>query len=299
MATTYEFKEIWLDRPEKAQIYTKQWIPFNQPVQCTVIFFHGLGEHVNRYEHLFSDMARAGILVGTFDQRGFGRTAKRYGKQGVTDGIECTMQDALTVTEMIQIKGKKHFSMGHSMGGGLCIRFAVEYPDLVDGVVACSPLIEGTYCFTVGTYRPSSAGHEPNILQKTFKGIISQKLLHSARIPLVFDYNIISRDEYAVQVYKEDPFIHTWVTLKLVDDMFTNGDLILHQFSKDFKTPILITHGTSDELTSHDASEKFIEIIPGEDKGFVSIPEARHELHNELEKEQIIQSYIDWIKARV
>ncbi|KAJ3252388.1 hypothetical protein HK103_001601 [Boothiomyces macroporosus] len=292
MATTYEFKEIWLDRPEKAQIYTKQWIPFNQPVLCTVIFFHGLGEHINRYEHLFAGMAKAGMMIGAFDQRGFGRTAKRYGKQGVTDGLEYTMQDALAVTNMIKIPGKKHFSMGHSMGGGLCIRFAVEFPELVDGVVACSPLIEGTY-------RPSSAGHEPNILQKAFKTIISQKLLHSARIPLVFDYNIISRDEYAVQVYREDPFIHTWVNFKLVDDMFSNGDDILNKFSADFKTPILITHGTDDELTSHDASEKFIEIIQSIDKQFVSIPEARHELHNELDKEQTIQSYIEWIKARV
>ena len=35
---------------------------------------HGIGEHIHRYEHVFSAMAQAGIRVFAWDQRGFGRT---------------------------------------------------------------------------------------------------------------------------------------------------------------------------------------------------------------------------------
>ncbi len=41
---------------------------------ATVVLVHGLGEHSGRYEHVGDQMARAGLDVHAYDQRGNGRS---------------------------------------------------------------------------------------------------------------------------------------------------------------------------------------------------------------------------------
>ncbi|KAI8894292.1 Alpha/Beta hydrolase protein [Globomyces pollinis-pini] len=294
MATfTYEFTERWLKRPDGHEIYTKQWIPYDTKPIAIVVFFHGLAEHINRYEHVFSVFAKNGIKVGGFDQRGFGRTCCRSGKKGVTGGLETTMMDMQALIDSMCVKDIPVYVMGHSMGGGLAIRFCHDYPDGIAGVIGCSPMIEGTY-------KPSSAGHEPDFLHRTFKGIISRKVLQSTVIMLpVLDHSILTRDEYRIQLYKEDPYIHPYASFKLLDDIFANGEYLLHTVSQTFTSSILIGHGTDDQLTSYSASKKFIDMIPSANKRLDTYVDARHELHNELEMDDVVYSYINWIRDQI
>lgn len=58
---------------DNVDIYARLWQPKGKPV-ATVTFVHGLGEHIARYEHVFSKFAENSIRVFAYDQRGFGRT---------------------------------------------------------------------------------------------------------------------------------------------------------------------------------------------------------------------------------
>ncbi|KAJ2995045.1 hypothetical protein HDV02_001122 [Globomyces sp. JEL0801] len=286
-AVSYEFTEKWIKRPDGHEIYTKVWYPFNTPIVATLAFFHGYGEHINRYEHVFSEFAKHGIKVGSFDQRGFGRTAYRSGWKGVTDGFDATVGDMNEVIEMIKVEGIPLFIMGHSMGGGLALRYCCMYPEGIKGVIA-------------STYKPTSAGNEPNIFHRAFKSIIGQKLISNAVIMIpTLDYNILSRDAYQVQLYKEDPYIHCYASFRLLDEMFSGGDYVLNVGSKTFNLPILAVHGDHDQLTSYHATKKFIEMIPSTDKRFDTYEGAHHELHNDLVRDQVISSYVTWILEHI
>lgn len=45
-------------------------------------------------------------------------------------------EDILFVSNKYRVEGKKHFLMGHSMGGGLVLQFALAHPLVFDGVIA-------------------------------------------------------------------------------------------------------------------------------------------------------------------
>lgn len=76
----------------------------------------GIGEHIQRYDELFTHFANNGILTGGFDGRGFGQTVVRNGKKGVCDGIDIMLKDIELVAKQIRIDGVPHFAFGHSMG---------------------------------------------------------------------------------------------------------------------------------------------------------------------------------------
>lgn len=112
--------------PKMVELYTRTWTPTGD-INATVIFIHGLGEHCSRYDDLFSCFNEKGIKVGSFDQRGFGKTVKKSGSKGVND-FETMLKDIEFVSDQTRIEGKPHFVMGHSMGN---VNFSCKVVDFV------------------------------------------------------------------------------------------------------------------------------------------------------------------------
>ena len=63
-----------------SEFYAKAWIPKEKPV-AAVLALHGLGEHISRYEDLFSTFKNEKILVLGFDLKGFGQTLVQDGNK--------------------------------------------------------------------------------------------------------------------------------------------------------------------------------------------------------------------------
>jgi acylglycerol lipase len=88
---------------------------------------HGLGEHINRYGHVFSKFAASGICVKGLDMRGHGRTLKKNPSYpaGYTPLKEVwediLLMDAVEVEGVP--KGLPTFVMGHSLGGLTALSF--------------------------------------------------------------------------------------------------------------------------------------------------------------------------------
>ncbi|KAI8594579.1 putative lysophospholipase-domain-containing protein, partial [Dissophora ornata] len=66
-------KEEWITAEDGHQVFSKTWFATGEPV-AAVVFVHGLGEHVVRYDHVFEEFSKAGFQVSGYDQRGFGQT---------------------------------------------------------------------------------------------------------------------------------------------------------------------------------------------------------------------------------
>ncbi|KAJ3089421.1 hypothetical protein HK102_006438 [Quaeritorhiza haematococci] len=67
------------------EVYYKVWKPAATPVAC-VLAFHGLGDHINRFDHVFTAFAAAGIVVKGMDYRGHGRTHAKNAEKGSIQG---------------------------------------------------------------------------------------------------------------------------------------------------------------------------------------------------------------------
>ena len=102
-----------------------------------------LGEHINRYNHVFPAFAAAGICVTGYDQRGFGRSDGLRGDGGVYDNV---MADGAVVWDhAVQAHPDvPHFVGGHSLGGLHALSFAAMYAGdrKIAGVVASAPALQ-------------------------------------------------------------------------------------------------------------------------------------------------------------
>ena len=65
--------------------------------------------------------------------------------------------------------------------------------------------------------------------------------------------------------------------------------------------PVLVQHGTGDKITSHKASKEFADRAKkaGKNVVFKEWEGLYHELHNELEKDQIFDYVLNWIEQKL
>jgi acylglycerol lipase len=134
-----EIVQEWI-QAAGCQLYTRTWIP-SVPVVATVLFIHGLGENIDRYDDMFKYFSDQGIQVKSFDQRGFGNTVRLNGLHGHNEGMATTFEDIKLVDSRSRIPGIPHFLFGHSMGGGLSLKYSLLNPEF-QGVILSAPLVE-------------------------------------------------------------------------------------------------------------------------------------------------------------
>lgn len=108
---------------------------------ATVTFCHGIGEHIKRYDAVFTTFAEAGIAVHSFDQKGFGETGKKNGGLGHFISWQDLSSCIKEANKRIKTEGIPHFMMGHSMGGFEVLRFCAENPTEADGCIGSAPLV--------------------------------------------------------------------------------------------------------------------------------------------------------------
>lgn len=116
---------------EEFKFYTRTWKPSSSP-KATVLFIHGFAEHCDRYDHVFKEIANAGVCksfttfaaqylqgkiqVSSYDSRGFGQSATKQ-TAGVTGGWNRQLADIDHFVKSTKIDGVPQFLWGHSMGG--------------------------------------------------------------------------------------------------------------------------------------------------------------------------------------
>lgn len=292
-------KTAWQKGPDQCYFFTKRWIPHCKQPIAKLIFLHGFMEHINRYDHVFSRYANAGISVFAFDQRGFGKTGARTKTPGQTSW-ERALQDAdFFINKEANSKlceNLRVFLMGHSMGGGLAFSYNSGTTNfkgkelITGGLILSSPLIYQT---------PGAATWGFLIRLANFVGSILSKLTLKVGV----SPKDICRDIVVQEIYAHDPLCNPTATFKLVADMILGGQkLLLHDFEfYPSETPLLAVHGTADNITWFDATLELIEKTNAKDKFFKGFEGFYHEMHNEPGEDKLkeIKFIIDWVLAHV
>ncbi len=247
-----------------------------------VILVHGMGEHSTRYtSSVIPTFLQHDISVIAYDQFGHGKTE---GKRGHNPGFDA-------VLDCVQIVSKKAksvfgdvptFLYGHSMGGNVVINYVLRRKHHFTGVIATSPFLRLAF-------QPPS--------WKLAIGKILHKIAPAMTMGNELDTNAISRDQDEVQKYIDDPLVHDQISANYSLIFMKTGEWAIEN-AKNLNTPMLVLHGTGDQLISHKASLEFVENTHG--KATLKLFEdGYHELHNDLCKQEMIETSVNWIQSQL
>ncbi|HPF20983.1 MAG TPA: alpha/beta fold hydrolase, partial [Syntrophomonas sp.] len=120
---------------ENTRIFYQSW-----QAECprgVVVIAHGIGEHGSRFRNLIDHMQDDGISFYALDHRGHGRSE---GKRGHINSFNDYTADLKTFCKLVRDKlpGLPLILLGHSMGGTIACKFALDYPGIIDGLVLSS-----------------------------------------------------------------------------------------------------------------------------------------------------------------
>lgn len=255
---------------------------------------HGFSDHMGRYYDFFPSLARAGIAVYGFDQRGWGRSVKTPAQRGLTGPTSTVLADIAAFIRAQLPSEVPVFVLGHSMGGGEVATLASDcaYDDLigqVSGWLLESPFIGFTPV------------EEPSWLL-VFSGRLAGRFLPHMHLTRPIPPEHVVRDPVVQQSIREDNLMHDTGTLEGLASMLDRTEALSSGKTK--LSPkvrsLLHMHGDGDLVCSFDKAKAWFDRQkPGiEDATFKNYEGFYHQLHADPGKETFYKDVTDWILAR-
>jgi alpha-beta hydrolase superfamily lysophospholipase len=257
------------------------WTPDAQP-RAVVVLAHGLGEYARRYDHVAQRFGAAGLVTYALDHRGHGRSGgKRMLVRNIT---EFTADfDSLVGIAKREHPGLKCILVGHSMGGGIVFAYGVERPDNYDLMVVSAPAVAAQELVSPLLVLTAK------VLGVVLPGLPVTELQLGA----------ISRDPEVVTAYMNDPLVyHGRVPAGVGRALLQVGET-MPQRAPALTAPLLVVHGSADQLIPVDGSHRLVESVGSSDVELKIYPGLYHEVFNEPEREQVLDDVVAWITERL
>lgn len=274
------------------KIAAYRWDPAGEP-RAVVQLTHGMGEHAQRYEHVAKALNDAGFVVYAQDHRGHGASARGQGAdpEALGDlgkgGWAGLVGDIGLLSAHIRAEhpGLPLILLGHSMGSFAVQQYLFDHSADADAVVltgtAAIDLLEGALDL-----------HQP----------IDLSAFNAPFAPARTDYDWLSRDEAMVDAYVADPRCGFGIDTASGKAMFAGarrGADPAQVAAIRSDLPLYIAAGEADPVNGNLAL-----LTPLADRyraaGLTGVivrtyPDARHEILNETNRDQIIAELIGWI----
>ncbi|MDQ4007614.1 MAG: lysophospholipase [Actinomycetota bacterium] len=241
----------------------------NADAHYVALLCHGYGEHIGRYEHVADALVENGAVVHGADHLGHGRSD---GERVLIDDFEQVVSDFHLLGEHAAESdpGLPVVLVGHSMGGMIAARYAQRYGDELAALVLSGPVL--------GRWDAASA------------------LLTMEEIPETpIDPDTLSRDPAVGKAYADDPLV--WhgrfqsttleALVRCLDTITAGGDL--------GALPTLWVHGGDDQLVPVAGTRGGIETLRGTRLEEKVYPQARHEIFNETNRDEVLDDVVRFV----
>lgn len=266
---------------ENATIQGKIW-KTDRAAKAVVALVHGFFEHIDRYQHVADYLNQHDIALVSYDQRGHGKSS---GKRGHVRHYEWLLEDVDRLLKETQeaFAGVPIFLYGHSWGGNIVSNYLLKKDtSSLAGAVLSSPWLRLAF--------------EPPKVQLAMGRLVS-KLFPGFSQKSSVDIKELSTDENVGKAYKADPLVHEKISASTFLGTYEAGNWAVANASS-LNIDTLIMHGTADKVTSHKASKEFAQKANG--KATLQLWEGmRHETHNEVKKEEVLQLVTEWITNKL
>jgi alpha-beta hydrolase superfamily lysophospholipase len=260
-------------------LYSQEWLP-DHDMKGVILLVHGLGEHCGRYQIISEQLARAGFGILRFDLQGHGKSQGKRGHMNsydaILDDIQVIAEDASTRFHHIPL-----FIYGHSLGGALVLYYVLSRKPVMAGAIITSPAL---------------SSKDPVPPAKLALAKVMSRVYPSFSLTNGLDLEGLSRDPDVVWQYKNDPLVHPWITARSGMELMDKGIWISHQTSSPI--PMLIMQGSKDRIVNPELVRKFAMNLKG-DVEYKEWEGFYHELHNEPEKNEVIQTMLNWLNFHI
>lgn len=262
------------------QLLERSWRPDGAP-SATVAIVHGYAEHSGRYQHVAQRLVANGYAVYAFDLRGHGRSE---GRRVLVRAMDEHVADLAAFLARVRERepGLPLYLLGHSMGGTIVTLFLISSPDGVSGAIL------------------SGAALQP---RRGLSGVTSSLFVLlgrlAPRLPLgKLGSETISRDPAVVERYDNDPLVYRGRMPAGTVTALIRATRTIDARMEAITLPLLILHGTSDQLTDPDGSRRLYERARSNDKTLKLYDGLFHEVLNEPEQDEVLADVVAWL-ARV
>ena len=302
--------EFYFDAACGIRLHASVWEPAGMP-KAIIQIIHGIAEHTARYDHFARYLTAQGYLVVAEDHMGHGRSICEAVPQGYfAGGWDAAVEDCHRLMQNMtsQYPGVPYILFGHSMGSFLARSVLIRYPDSgIHAAIICGSawmpgavlqggkLISGVLNHGEGAKKPS------DLLQKVmFSGY--DKRIENPRT----SSDWLSRDEAIVDAYIADPLCGFAPTPALANAMMTGLLYIqntakLNRMNKDL--PVHFIAGAEDPVGGYgEGVRKAAQMFIRSGMKHVSVklyPGCRHEIHNELNKDEVYRDISEWIEKQI
>lgn len=252
-----------------------------------VQLLHGVGEHAGRYGNLIAALTAAGFHVYADDHRGHGRTGirqhgdpARLGRLG-RGGLRAAVDACWRLTEIIgdERPGLPLVLLGHSWGSFLAQKLLNAHPEAYDAVI-----LSGSAHLT-----PRDLNAAP--LNARWKG------------PDADGLEWLSRDPAVWQAFHDDPLTTEVPLLKLFGPIEAARLYGRPRRDLGHDVPLLLIVGGDDPVggprSVHKLADGYRSRSGLTDVTTLVYADARHELFNELQQEQVRADVLAWLDRRI
>ena len=303
-------RDIWYDSKGAGKIHACRWTPEGEP-KAVLQIVHGIAEFVERYDDFANYLTERGYVVVAEDHMGHGQSINGDGIQGYFHGgwftaVEDTMQ--LMTDTRKEYPNLPYILFGHSMGSFMTRTILCKYPDSgINAAVICGTgwqpafampaviKLVDSVCKKTGETKPNEK------LQNLIFGSYNSKV-ERPRTP----YDWLSRDGKIVDAYIAHPLCGFTASAGLLRDMmkgiyFIEQSVNLNAMRKDL--PVFFIAGGDDPVGSYgkgvrQAANAF-QKAGMTDVSVRIYPLCRHEILNEINKEEIYEDVIQWMESKV
>ena len=275
------------------RVATYRWSTSVEPPRGVVQIAHGVAEHAARYARLAGALTSAGYEVYAHDHRGHGASVDANTPLGDfgRGAWPALVADIVQFGRVIQSEHPdlKLFLLAHSMGSFAAQELLLENSDLYDGVV----LSGSTALDVLATSLAEANGGGPVELT-AFNAAFENRT----------GYEWLSRDAVEVDAYVADPLSGFGLADSTVPQLFSGAErladpIALGGIRSDL--PLLVISGQDDPLAGEGAlvsllAERYT------DAGVTDVElrlyaQARHEIFNETNRDEITAFVVAWLHA--
>jgi alpha-beta hydrolase superfamily lysophospholipase len=252
----------------EAEIAMSVWP--NPAARRIVILAHGYGEHLGRYDHVAEVLVDRGAIVAGPDHVGHGRSG---GERVVITDFDRVVDDLHAVVRRVKERhpGLPVVLVGHSMGGLIGARYAQLHADELAGLVLSGPVL-GTWTAATDMLALDEIPDDP------------------------LDVSTLSRDPAVGETYSADELVWHGPFKRPTLEALDAGLKTINAGPKLGALPTLWLHGEDDELVPLAETRRGIETLGFTDLEEVVYPQARHEVFNETNKDEVIGRTADFVE---
>ncbi|WP_300281545.1 alpha/beta hydrolase [Peptacetobacter sp.] len=272
---------------------------------------HGMAENAKRYEGFAKKLTDSGYIVYIHDHRGHGESEdslENLGYLARENGFDFLVEDMKLLTNIIrkENQGVPVYLFGHSMGSFAAQKYLIDYSDSINAII-----LSGS-CGDFGTElkmitpiiscieKVHGERHRSKILDNLIFGG-NNKQFKNPRTK--FDW--LSRDEKEVDKYIADNKCGFLCTTAFYRD-FINGLKYIENkknLSKLTKcVPILILSGDKDPIGKNGKGVQNLyeryKAFGVKDVSMKLYKDARHEILNETNKDEVMQDIVEWLGTK-